>query len=106
MDPLEAINVAKDSSFAMLLAAQKRGWTLYYMQQNDLFMEDDIARARARIITVEDKPDNWFSQHEASDIDLASLDTILMRKDPPFDMEYIATSYILEMAESRLCCTQ
>jgi len=99
MDPLEAINVAKDSSFAMLLAAQKRGWTLYYMQQNDLFMENDIARARASVVMVMDKPDNWFSQQQASDIDLASLDAILMRKDPPFDMEYIATSYILEMAE-------
>jgi glutathione synthase len=99
MDPLEGINAVKDSSFAMLLAAQKRGWTLYYMQQHDLYMEDAFARAKASIITVEDKPDNWFSQQEASDIDLASLDTIFMRKDPPFDMEYIATSYILEMAE-------
>ena len=99
MDPLEGIKTVKDSSFAMLLAAQKRGWTLYYMQQSDLYMKDSIAMASTCITEVQDDPDNWFSKQPATDIELASLDIILMRKDPPFDMEYITTTYLLEMAE-------
>jgi glutathione synthase len=99
MDPLEDIKTAKDSSFAMLLAAQKRGWTLHYMQQSDLYMKDAIAMARACVTEVEDDPDHWFKTQSPRDIKLSSLDVILMRKDPPFDMEYIITTYILEMAE-------
>lgn len=100
MDPLEGIKTAKDSSFAMLLAAQKRGWTLYYMQQSDLYMKDAVAMAKTRITEVHDNnSDHWFSTEPPRDIELSSLDVILMRKDPPFDMEYITTTYILEMAE-------
>lgn len=99
MDPLEGIKTVKDSSFAMLLAAQKRGWTLYYMQQSDLYMKDSIAMASTCITEVQDDPAHWFSTQPATDIELASLDVILMRKDPPFDMEYITTTYLLEMAE-------
>lgn len=99
MDPLEGINTVKDSSFAMLLAAQKRGWTIYYMQQSDLYTKDAIAMASACIAEVQDNTDNWFSMQPASDIELSTLDVILMRKDPPFDMEYITTTYILEIAE-------
>ena len=99
MDPLEGIKVVKDSSFAMLLAAQKRGWTLHYMQQSDLYMKDSTAMASTCITEVQDDPAHWFSTQPATDIELASLDVILMRKDPPFDMEYITTTYLLEMAE-------
>jgi glutathione synthase len=99
MDPLESIKTVKDSSFAMLLAAQKRGWTLYYMQQSDLYMSNSTAMARAQITEVQDQSTHWFSTQPAEEIKLASLDVILMRKDPPFDMEYIATTYILDMAE-------
>lgn len=99
MDPLEGIKTTKDSSFAMLLAASRRGWTLYYMQQHDLYTSDATARAKASIVEVRDSSDNWFSLQPARDIELASLDVILMRKDPPFDIEYIATTYMLEMAE-------
>ena len=99
MDPLEGIKVVKDSSFAMLLASQKRGWTLHYMQQSDLYMKDSVAMARTCITEVQDDPAHWFSTQTATDIELASLDVILMRKDPPFDMEYITTTYLLEMAE-------
>lgn len=99
MDPIESINTSKDSSFAMLLAAQKREWPLYYMQQSDIYMVDDMAMARAQRIEVTDNPENWFSVHSPEEIELASLDVILMRKDPPFDIEYITSTYILEMAE-------
>ena len=99
MDPIESINTTKDSSFAMLLAAQKRGWPLYYMQQSDIYMLGDNAMARAQRIKVTDNHENWYSSQPAEDIELASLDAILMRKDPPFDIEYITSTYILEMAE-------
>ena len=68
MDPIEGINVVKDSSFAMLLAAQKRGWTLHYMQQHDLFMEDATAKAKSCIVNVEDKPENWFSDGDMENL--------------------------------------
>lgn len=99
MDPLEGIKTAKDSSFAMLLAAQKRGWTLHTMQQSDLYMKNTVAMAKTRITEVQDDTAHEFNTQPATDIELASLDAILMRKDPPFDMEYIITTYLLEMAE-------
>ena len=101
MDPIESIKTVKDSSFAMLLAAQKRGWPLYYMQQSDIYMIGDTAMARAQRIEVTDGPENWYSAQPAEVIELASLNAILMRKDPPFDMEYITSTYILEMAERK-----
>lgn len=99
MDPIESINTTKDSSFAMLLAAQKRGWPLYYMQQSDIYMLGATAMAKAQCIKVTDNHENWYTSQAAEDIELASLDVILMRKDPPFDIEYITSTYILEMAE-------
>ena len=99
MDPIESINTTKDSSFAMLLAAQKRGWPLYYMQQSDIYMIGATAMARVQRIEVTDNHENWYSAQASEDIKLASLDAILMRKDPPFDIEYITSTYILEMAE-------
>lgn len=99
MDPIEGIKPYKDSSFAMLLAAQKRGWSLHYMKQSDLYVDGSIARARCTLIEVQDTPENWHKSLESKEISLSSMDAILMRKDPPFDMEYITTTYILEMAE-------
>lgn len=99
MDPIESINTVKDSSFAMLLAAQRKGWSLYYMQQQDIYMIGATAMARAQKITVNDDAENWYETQEAKHIELASLNAILMRKDPPFDIEYITSTYILEMAE-------
>ena len=99
MDPIESIKTVKDSSFAMLLAAQKRSWPLYYMQQSDIYMVGATAMARAQRIEVTDNTENWYSTQPAEDIELASLNAILMRKDPPFDIEYITSTYILEMAE-------
>ncbi|MDH5610936.1 MAG: glutathione synthase [Gammaproteobacteria bacterium] len=99
MDPIESINTKKDSSFAMLLAAQQRGWPLYYMQQSDIYMVGATAMAQAQRIEVVDNTDNWYSAQSPDVIELASLDAILMRKDPPFDIEYITSTYILEMAE-------
>ncbi len=99
MDPIASINYKKDSSLAMLWAAQDRGWTLYYMEQSDLFIEDGIAKANMSQLRVYRDPDNFYNLDESESLVLSSLDIILMRKDPPFDQEYIYSTYILEIAE-------
>lgn len=99
MDPIAGINIKKDSTFAMLLAATRLGWELYYMEQKDLFIEQQQARANVRILSVQDDKSNWFRFHQAATIPLTDLDVVLMRKDPPFDIEYIYTTYILELAQ-------
>ncbi len=98
MDPIESIKPKKDSSLAMLLEASRRGATIEYMQQADLRLLGGEALARARRLTVTDDEHDWFKLGEDSEIRLGDLDVILMRKDPPFDMEYIYSSYILERA--------
>jgi glutathione synthase len=99
MDPISAINIKKDSSFAMLLAAQARGWTLYYMEQADLFLSEGKVSAEMRPLSVKEDPENWYSLGDTQTQQLATLDAILMRKDPPFDMEYIYSTYLLEQAQ-------
>lgn len=99
MDPIGDINVHKDSSLAMLLAAQKRGWQLFYMQQGDLYQEDSIAMGQMQPLQVKNDPNDWYTLGEVSHQELASLHVILMRKDPPFDNEFIYSTYILEQAE-------
>lgn len=99
MDPIESIKVKKDSSFAMMLAAQQKGWPIYYMQQNDLFLHDDKVFAKTQQLTLKDDPNNWFDKSQLEIIELADLDFILMRTDPPFDMEYIYTTYLLDRVE-------
>ena len=99
MDPLPSINIKKDSSFSMMLAAQMSGWEIHTIYQADLYSENEKPKAHSRITRVEDNPDHWFDFDSEQDIDLNSLDVILMRKDPPFDIEYIASTYILELAE-------
>lgn len=101
MDPIGAINFKKDSSLAMLLEAQSRGWQLFYMEQADLYMAHDVARAGMRSLKVFNDADNWYQLDDAEDLPLDSLDAILMRKDPPFDMNYIYSTYLLEKAEEK-----
>jgi glutathione synthase len=101
MDPIAAINYKKDTTLAMLWAAQARDWQLYYMEQKDLYLEQGVARARMNHLTVFHDPESWFNLDPAQDRDLAELDVILMRKDPPFDNEYVYTTYILEEAERK-----
>ena len=98
MDNINSIKTVKDSSFAMMLAAQKRGWVIHYMQQHSLYTSKETAYADTQQIRVMDSPDSWFEVIAESTIELKNLDVILMRKDPPFDIEYITTTYILDMA--------
>ncbi len=99
MDPIESIAPKKDSTLAMLLEASKRGAEIHYMLQGDLRLDAGRALARSRLLEVFDDPEHWFKVGEVREIALGDLDIVLMRKDPPFDMEYIYTSYILERAE-------
>jgi glutathione synthase len=99
MDPIAAVNYKKDSTLAMLWAAQDRGWQLFYMEQKDLYLEQGVAGARMHPLTVARDPQAWYQLGSARDSLLAELDVILMRKDPPFDNEFIYSTYILEAAE-------
>ena len=99
MDPITGINYNKDTTMAMLWAAQDRGWELFYMEQTHLYLEQGVARARMAKVNVYRDQGHWFNLEPAEDRDLSELDVILMRKDPPFDNEYIYSTYILEAAE-------
>ncbi|HCD6625071.1 TPA: glutathione synthase [Pseudomonas aeruginosa] len=99
MDPIARINFKKDSSLAMLLAAQARGWSLFYMEQQDLYQKAGVARGRMRPLKVFNDASRWFELEAESDQPLHELDVILMRKDPPFDNEFVYSTYLLEQAE-------
>jgi glutathione synthase len=98
MDPIGAIKIKKDSTFAMLLAAQARGWDLAYLELADLYVRDGRAYGYLRRLRVRDDPAGWFELDQGEERSLKNVDVILMRKDPPFDMEYIYATYILERA--------
>jgi glutathione synthase len=99
MDPISFINVNKDTTLVLLLAAAERHWQLVYMEQGDLFLEQGVPKAVTRPLQVFNNPDQWFELGAPRTTDLAELDVILMRKDPPFDNEYLYSTYILEAAE-------
>lgn len=99
MDPIERISYKKDSSMAMLWAAKARGWTLHYFEMQDLYQVDGEARGRGRQLDVFQDPERWFAFGEDVDLPLRELDVILMRKDPPFDNEFVYATYLLEQAE-------
>jgi glutathione synthase len=99
MDPIAKLKFAKDSTLAMLIAAAARGWQLTYFEQSDLFLRDGVAFGRGRPLEVFANPEKWFELGESRLHELGKFDCVFMRKDPPFDAEYIYTTYILERAE-------
>lgn len=99
MDPIAAISPKKDSSLAMLLEASRRGAEIHYFEQHDLRMLSGEALGSSTRLSVRDDNDDWFDFGEQAEIRLGDLDVILMRKDPPFDMEYVYTTYILDRAK-------
>jgi glutathione synthase len=101
MDPIEDIKPAKDTTLAMMLAAQRRGWELAYLELGHIWLRDGVAMGRAHAIEVRDDASDWFDRGEPQAARLGDFDVILMRKDPPFDTEYIYSTYILERAESQ-----
>ena len=101
MDPIAGINIKKDTTFAMLLEASRREYELYYMEMADIHLLDGTAYASVRKLSVYDDASYWFDLEPSEQIELAQLDLVLMRKDPPFDTEYIYATYILEQAEQQ-----
>ncbi|CAL4325884.1 Glutathione synthetase [Buchnera aphidicola (Protaphis terricola)] len=101
MDPIQLIKIEKDSSFAILLNIQKRQHNIYYMEMNDLYLKKGIAYAKTRILRLKNQKTQYFNFIEEKNIPLHKLDVILMRKDPPFNMEFIYATYILERAEEK-----
>ena len=99
MDPIESIKPHKDSSLAMLLEAQNRGWKIHYGQLNDIWLRDGEAFGRLTNLQVEDHPSKWFDLGDVAVTPLGDMDVILMRKDPPFDIEYVFSTYVLQRAE-------
>ncbi|NRA62262.1 MAG: glutathione synthase [Psychrobium sp.] len=99
MDPIKDINIKKDSSFAMLMTAQARGYELYYLEMNDLYLDNGHTFARVRNLSVQQDEDNYYQLSNEQEIRLSDLDVLLMRKDPPFDTEFIYATYLLERAE-------
>ena len=101
MDHINTINIKKDSTFAMMLEAQQRGHMLYHILQEDMYIDEGTVYARMNPVQVEDNPKQWFKFGEAIIRPLHELPVILMRKDPPFDMEYIYSTYLLELVQKR-----
>ncbi len=100
MDPISTIKIKKDSSFAMLLEAQRRGYEIHYIQMDDLYLSEGEAYGHTKqLVNIKEDTTQWYEFSVEQDIALKNLDVILMRKDPPFDIEYIYSTYILERAE-------
>jgi len=101
MDPIDSINIKKDSTFEMLWQAQLLGWELHYLEMGDLSVDNGLAYGNMSNLKVYQDAEHWFDLEDKSNRQLSDLDAILMRKDPPFDMEYVYTTYILELAEQQ-----
>ena len=99
MDSIDQININKDTSFAMLLEAQSRNWELHYIELGDLYLNDGHPYARTRTLKVQRDHSGWYEFIDEQDISLAELNTIIIRKEPPFDKEYLYATYLLEQAE-------
>lgn len=100
MDPIESINIKKDTSFAMLLEAQKRGYELYYMQIEDLYVINGEPRSRAHTFSVKEDPNDFYQIKQTIDINLSELSVLMMRKDPPVDNQFIYATHIFSLAKA------
>lgn len=103
MDPISSINTKKDSSFSMLLEAQNRNYKIYYMELQDLYLDNDQPYSKTKLLKLKKNEKKWFELKNTKDILLSDLHVILMRKDPPINREYIYCTYILEKAEKHGC---
>lgn len=99
LDPLAQINYKKDSTLAMMASAQKLGWEIFTLQQGDLYILDGTVRGKFTQLTIKEGSADWYNVLDHTDIALTEMNAVLMRKEPPFDMEFIYTTYLLEMAE-------
>jgi len=100
-DPLDDFKIAKDSTYAMMREAAARGHALYALEQHDLSWRRGTVYGNARRIRLTGKAADWYRAGKAEDAPLRQFDAVLMRKDPPFDMEYVYSTYLLELAEAQ-----
>ncbi len=101
MDPITKIKIQKDTTFSILLEAYERSYELYYFEPNDIWFQDGMAWGRSRRLYVYEDHDHWFDFEEPMEAPLADLDILLMRKDPPFNMDYVYLTYLLEQAQEQ-----
>jgi len=101
LDPLEDIKTYKDSSYAMLEAASRRGHELFVLHQEDILCRDGTVNGVAAGITLTGEKTVWYRLGDKREVPLSAFDALLMRKDPPFDMEYVYSTYLLELAEQQ-----
>ncbi len=101
MDPIDQINPSKDTSFAMLLEAQARGWNCFVIEQQDIWLQDGTCWGHCKEVVVKDDNQDWYHSPDEVIKPLSDLDIIMVRKDPPFDMNYIYLTYLLELAEAQ-----
>ena len=101
VDPLDEFKTYKDSTYAMMREAAARSHELYVMQQQDMMWRDSVVIARAQLLTLSNQLDPWYRVNDSEEIALKDFDAILMRKDPPFDMEYLYSTYLLELAQEQ-----
>ena len=100
-DPLASFKIYKDSTFAMMREAARRGHTLYAFEQRHMALENGVVSAEVAEITLTGDPDAWYTVKAAASMKLSEFDAIIERKDPPFDMEYVYLTQLLELAESQ-----
>lgn len=103
MDPIAGINYKKDTTLAMLWAAKAKGWQLHYLQPSDLYLHNGQACAGAQALDVFENPEAFYQLGDSSDGPMSRFDVVLMRKDPPFDQEFLYATYLLELAEQQGC---
>ncbi len=101
LDPLDEIKTYKDTTYAIMREAAKRGHSIHALMQGDMFLRDGSVSGYARELTLKDDAHDWYDASEPKAAPLQDFDAVLMRKDPPFDMEYVYSTYLLELAEQQ-----
>ena len=101
LDPIEGLNTQKDSSLAIVQAAQAKDWSVFYLLQTSMRLEGSVVRASVQKLHIDLSKPDWYELDAAQDVALSELDAVVMRKDPPFDMNYIYSTYLLEKAEQQ-----
>ena len=105
IDPLASLKAYKDSTVTMLREAHRRGHALYVCEQTSVAASEDAIQAGVTRITIGQNDADWYAAHESAMRKLASFDAVVMRKDPPFDMEYVASTWLLSAAEREFTST-
>ena len=100
-DPISTFKIYKDSTFAMMREAARRGHAIYSFEQRDMVLEEGVVTAQATRLTLTGEPDAWYRADAPEIVELSDFDAVIERKDPPFDMEYVYGTYLLELAERR-----